>query len=142
MFYKHYINIAEETSGIAPKNLGNLLDLKLDEKTITEITENYRNHPSIIKIKEIVKEKPIFDFSEATAENINKIIKSLNPNKATGRGRIPLKIIKTAANVIFPCLAHIINKDLKENKLSENAETALVRPIYKRKIKNILLNVK
>ena len=65
---------------------------------------------------------------------------SLNPNKATGPDRIPLKIIKTAANVIDYHLAYIINKDLKENKFSENAKTVLVRPIYKKddrdKIKN------
>ena len=54
MFNKHYINIVEKTSGIAPKNLGNPLDPQLNEKTIREIIENYRNHPSIIKIKEIV----------------------------------------------------------------------------------------
>ena len=43
-------------------------------KTIREIIENYRNHPSIFKIKEIVKEKSIFDFLEAaTAVDINKI---------------------------------------------------------------------
>ena len=29
-------------------------------------------------------------------------------------------------------MAHIINKDLKENKFSENAKTALVRPKYKK----------
>ena len=45
MFNKHYINIVEETSGIAPKNLGNSLDPKLDKTTILEIIENYRNHP-------------------------------------------------------------------------------------------------
>ena len=28
MFNKHYINIVEKTSGIAPKNLGNPLDKK------------------------------------------------------------------------------------------------------------------
>ena len=71
---------------------------------------------------------------------MNKIIKSLNPNKAISSDHIPLKIIKTAANVIDSHLAHIINKDLKENKYSENAKTALVRPIYKSddrgKIKN------
>ena len=50
MCNKHYINIVEKTSGIAPKNLGNPLEPKLDEKTIREIIENYRNHPSIIKI--------------------------------------------------------------------------------------------
>ena len=71
MFNKHYVNIVEKTSGIAPKNLGNPLDPKLDQKTIREIVENYRNHASIIKIKEIVQEKPIFDFPEATTEDIN-----------------------------------------------------------------------
>ena len=34
IFNKHYVNTVEETSGIAPKNLGNPLDPKLDEKTI------------------------------------------------------------------------------------------------------------
>ena len=48
----------------------------------------------------------------------------------TGPDRIPLKIIKTAANVIDSHLACIINKDLTENKLSENAKTALARSIY------------
>ena len=62
MFNKHYINIVAETSGIAPRSLGNMLDTKFDEKTIRQVIENYRNPPSIIKIKEIVKEKPILTF--------------------------------------------------------------------------------
>ena len=132
MSNEQYINITEKTSGIAPKNLGNPLDPKLDEKTIREIIENYQNHPSIIKIKKIVKKKTIFDFPEVTTEDLNKIIKSLNPNKTVSSDRIPLKIIKTDANVIDSHLAYIINKDLKENKFSENAKTALVRPIYKK----------
>ena len=41
MFNKHYINIVEKTSGIAPKDLENPLDPKLDQKTICEIVENY-----------------------------------------------------------------------------------------------------
>ena len=34
MFDNHYINVVEETPGIAPKNLGNPLDPKVNEKTI------------------------------------------------------------------------------------------------------------
>ena len=132
MCNKHNINIVEKTSGIAPKSLGKSLDPKLDEKFIHEIIGNYQNHPSIIKIKEIVKENPIFLFLEATAEDINKIINSLNRNKATGLHRIPLKIIETAADVIDSHLAYIINKDLRENKFSENAKTVLLRPIFKK----------
>ena len=36
IFNKHHINIVEKTSGIAPKNLRNLLDPKLDQKAIRE----------------------------------------------------------------------------------------------------------
>ena len=60
------------------------------------------------------------------------MIKSLNPNKATSPDRIPLQIMKTAVNVIDSLLAYIINKDPKQNKFSENAKTAFVRPIYKK----------
>ena len=52
MFNKHYLNIVEETSGIAQINLVKPLDPKLDEKAICEIIKNYRNHPSSIKMKE------------------------------------------------------------------------------------------
>ena len=74
MLNKNYINIVEKTAGIAPKNIGNPLDQKLNEITIREIIENYRNNPNIIKIKEIVKEKAIFDFPEATTKDIKKLL--------------------------------------------------------------------
>ena len=77
----------------------------------------------------MLKKKNIFDFPEVTTEDLNKIIKSLNPKKTVSSDRIPLKIIKTDANVMDSHLAYIINKDLKENKFSENTKTALVRPI-------------
>ena len=60
MFNKYYTNIVEKKSGLALKHLGNPLDPKFDEKTIREIIKNYQNHLSIIKIKEIVKEKKHF----------------------------------------------------------------------------------
>ena len=74
MLNKNYVNIVEKTAGIAPKNIWNLLDQKLNEITIREIIENYRNNPNIIKIKEIVKEKPIFDFPEATTKDIKILL--------------------------------------------------------------------
>ena len=43
----------------------------------------------------------------------------------------PVKILKITRNVIDSHLANIINRDIKENKFSEDAKTALVRPLYK-----------
>ena len=43
----------------------------------------------------------------------------------------PLKIMKTASNVILSHLANIINKHLAKHRFAEKAKTALVKPIYK-----------
>ena len=41
-----------------------------------------------------------YSFPEAKKEEINTLIKRLNPKKPTGPNRIPLKIIKLSADVI------------------------------------------
>ena len=67
----------------------------------------------------------------ATAEQINKDIRKLNPDKATGPDKIPPKIVILSANIIDSHLANIINYDL-DNSFSEGAKIATVRPIYKK----------
>ena len=59
----------------------------------------YKDHPNITKIKDLGVNKTYFEFSEATMEDINKFIRKLNPNKATGPDRITLKAVKAFANV-------------------------------------------
>ena len=61
MFNKHYINIAEKTSGIAPENLGNQLDPQLHEKLFKKLLKTIEIRSIITKINEIIKEKPNFD---------------------------------------------------------------------------------
>ena len=76
-----------------------------------------------------------FNFPKGTVGDINKIIKILNPKKeipVPGPNEIPIKIIKTALNVIDSHLRKIMIKDLDTNKFSENAKTALVMPFYKK----------
>ena len=80
MFNNHYINIVKKTSGIAPESLGNSSLPKNDEETV-KILKHYENHPSVSKIKCNQNETLNFDFRTAKVEDINKIIKSLNPRK-------------------------------------------------------------
>ena len=68
--------------------------------------------------------------------DINKIIKKLNPNKATSPDHIPIKVIKASANIINSHLTYIINKGRKINKYSEGVKTALVR-LTNKKMKEI-----
>ena len=113
MFNENFINIVEKTSGIAP---------------------------SVSKIKRNENETLNFDFPIEEVEDINKIIKSLNLRKATGPDGIPVKILKIARNVIDSHLTNIINRDIKENKFSEDAKTALVRPLHKKNDRDKIQN--
>ena len=98
-----------------------------------------KNHPSIETINKICTKKENFDIPTATTEEINKIIKELDPKKATGLDKIPPKIVKMSANVIDSHSANI-NNDITKNVFSEKAKVASVRPIFKKnereKIKN------
>ena len=101
MFHEHFINIDEKTSRFAPESLGDSSSLsENDEETVNKILKHYENHPSVSKIKLNQNETLNFDFPAAEVEDINKIIKSLNPRKATGPDGIPVKILKIARNVI------------------------------------------
>ena len=107
------------------------------------------NHPSIRKIKNLCVPENKFDLPYASTSDINKIIKSLNVNKAKGPHSISAKFAKMSANVVDCHLANIINNDISLNKYSKHAKTATVRPISKKddrtKIKNYrpvsLLNI-
>ena len=103
-----------------------------DEETVNKISKHYENHPIVSKIKCNQEEILNFDFPTAKVEDISKIIKSLNPRKATRPDRIPVKILNIGRKVIDSDLTNIINRDIKENKFSEDAKTALVRPLDKK----------
>ena len=130
MFNNHYINIVEKISGIiAPESLGDSSVPENDEETVNKILK-HENHPSVSKIKYNQNQTLNFDFPTGKIEDINTIIKSLNPRKATGSDGVPVKILKIARNVIDSHLTNIINRDIKENIFSEDAKTALVRLLW------------
>ena len=92
-----------------------------DELTVKEIISVYSNHLSIQKIKSVFNTDTKFELPKPTASDINKIIKSLDPNKATGQDGIPAKFVQMSANVIDCRLSNIIACDISKNKYSEHA---------------------
>ena len=123
-FKQNYINIKENSSGKKPSSLGDCLNASQDELTVKEIISVYSNHPSIQKIKSVFNTDSKFDLPKPTASDINKIIKSLDTNKATGPDGIPAKFVQISANVIDCQLSNIITCDISKNKHSEHAKTA------------------
>ena len=132
MLNNHYINVVEKTSGIPPESLGDSSLPENDVETLNKILKHYENHPSVSKIKCNQNKNLNFDFPTVKVEDINKIITSLNPRKATEPVGIPVKILKIARNVTDSHLTNIINRDIKETTFSEDAKTILIRPLHKK----------
>ena len=121
------------TCGQPPQALGNPKDQANDIASVDAIISNCKNHPNINTIRKKCSNPKIYSFPEVKKEEINILIKHLNPKKATGPDGIPLKIRKLSADIIVKHLTNIINTDLECSCFLENAKTAFVKPIYKKK---------
>ena len=148
-FNENYINIVEISSGNKPSSLENCEDSAQDDVTVDKIISKYSSHASVQKIKREFSIDKEFELACASSKGLNQIIKSLNINKAKGSDGISAKFVKIWADIIDCHIVNIINKDISNNKFSENAKTATLRPIFKKgdrtKIKNYrpvsLLNI-
>ena len=112
--------------------LGNRKDQANGIASVDAIIRNYKHHPSINQIRKKCTNPKVYGLSEAKKEEINILIKRLNPKKGTGPDGIPCKIIKLSADVVDKHLTNIINTGLECSCFSENAKIASVKPIYKK----------
>ena len=97
---------------------------------IDNIVYKFRNHPSIVKIKEQHKVKSNFSFRLATAEELKAIIRNLPTNKAAG-GEIPVNILKKS-NFSFDELTKCVNYALTNGKFPITLKNANVTPVHKK----------
>ena len=67
----------------------------------------------------------------ATEEQIRKIIKNIDGNKATGIDEIPIKVIKAAVDILAKPITGLINKIIDTCKIPDEFKTALVTPTFK-----------
>ena len=128
LFNENYISIVEISSGKKPLSLGNCEDSAQDDATVDKIISKYSSHPRIKNIKSEFSIYKEFELAYASAKDINQIMKSLN---IKGPDDISAKFVKISANIIDCHIANIINKDISNNKFSENGKTETVRSIFR-----------
>ena len=92
----------------------------------------FKNHPSILSIKNEFRPTAEINIKAATVDQINKIIRNLDAKKATGPDKIPVKVVKMSAYTIDKHLTKVINNDFLRNSFSGSAKIAPVRPIFKK----------
>ena len=70
---------------------------------------------------------------EITEDKVNKRLKNINPNKATGPDNLPGRVLKELHDIIAAPLSIIFQKSLDESLLPEEWLIGEISPIYKNK---------
>ena len=140
MFNSHYINIAENMTGVPP-DISPLYDLQEnDVYCVKKIIKKFETHSSIVEIKKNINILEKSTIKEATVSDINTLLKSVITEEATGPDNILPKLVKLSANVIDSHLCNIINEVLQNSSFLDAAKIASARPIYKKKYRRTIEN--
>ena len=130
-----YINIVEISTGTAPPTQGSidLSNKETMEPYIDKIVTHYKDHPSIIAIKEHVHNLnvPSFKIPLAQAEDIDIILNQINTKKAAGPDLILPVLVKQVAHLINEPVKNIINEMLSTCMYPDNGKIAHVTPVFK-----------
>ena len=83
----------------------------------------FQSHPSILKIKEMVKGNK-FRFSNLTQDDLVREINNLNPTKANTSNNIPVKNLKDNIDISGNVLLKIINNDITNSHFPDKLKLA------------------
>ena len=84
-------------------------DSKSPQEIVQEIIEGFKNHPSIIKLRNQSAVFDKFSFEKVNEEEITKFLKNIDTGKSTGEDNIPPKLVKLAFEYLAKPLTDAIN---------------------------------
>ena len=105
------------------------------------VTKNEDYHPSIVRIKNYMKEKDLcFSFEFVDKQKISKEINKLDEKKACQEHDIPVKLIKSNKDLFSHFIYHNFNNSLFSSIFPSNLKAADILPIHKKKGKSNIEN--
>ena len=131
-FNYHCINKVKTTTGNHPANLATLATRISKKEIVATITGEFKNHPSIVSIKNKFPPTTELNIKAVTVDHINKLIRSLDATKATGSDKIPVNVVKMSVYVVDKHRTSIINNDFLWNLFSDFAKIASFRLIFEK----------
>ena len=131
IFNNHYINIVEKTSGQKPCNISDTVKYDDDRLLVRLILEKYKDHPSVLAIREGSDTSNSFSFHEVQHHEVWALLRSLDGKKSTGEDQIPPKLVHLAADELTAPLTFAINSCLQNQRFPDKGKRAAVCPLDK-----------
>ena len=102
---------------------------------IQAIIRKYENHPSIIKINEIIGEdRNKFVFNNVELNEIMLEIKNLNPKKANSFHSIPAKLLIDNSEICCEPIFNIVNTGITHSEFDDGLKYANITPVHTKKL--------
>ena len=108
----------------------NIDPIERDDPILSSIRK-YKNHPSILKIKEIIPENACFSFKPTDLDSVIKEIGNLKESKSSPIESIPVKILKDNCDIISAKIQIDFNSSIKTGLFPQNQKLADVSPVFK-----------
>ena len=94
--------------------------------------EYHKDHPSV---QSILKNQELnaktFKFKPAEESSVSRIIKDLNPKKATGADCIPARALVSVHDIVAPAYTRLYNTCIQTASFPMEAKKSEVSPVYK-----------
>lgn len=100
------------------------------EELIAQSILNYSNHPSIVAIKDKVKDS--FSFEKFSSEEIGFQIKKLDLKKSTQNTDLPTKLLVENCDQFSIFFELVLNNSLKEGIFPGALKVANITPVFKK----------
>ena len=101
------------------------------EDPIDRLITKFENHPSILKIKEMVC-KEEFSFNLVDLADVEKELSQLNSKKAHTQNDIPVKPLKETVDVCGSVLLYLVNDSFTKCEFPSELKLADITPTFKK----------
>ena len=102
------------------------------EDPVIAAIEEYKRHPSILKIKEHIRVENYFDFKHIDDKKMAEVLKDLNAKKAKQENDIPIKLIKENIELFSSVLSRMFNFYVDKASFPNSLKQADITPIHKK----------
>ena len=114
-------------------NITDTLDIErpiIDDKSVLAAIERYKTHPSIVKIKPLIKPNHQFSFGKFDTKEVWAEINRLECSKSVS-GNIPTTILKKLSALCFSEVTKIANSMTESCLFPESLKKADLSPVFK-----------
>ena len=134
IFNEFYVNIVPNLKISMENNFDT--EFVKTENPVLNAVNKYKNHPSVIMIKEKIKPIEKFSFFPVQYDDVLRKIRNLDPSKSSQQTDIPTKILNYNSEYFAGYFHENINFCFENSCLPSDLKFADVTPAYKKKSKN------